>query len=175
MTMSVDVNQAKSIFLAVLEVPSQQRASFLDAQCGSDQSLRRRVAADAEVPTNLGRGVEIRCEQGWGRLVGVRALITHGGTPGMESTHNSKPNEWPPFDMIVQGNSVKLDLAGAGKVNLAGGGKAEIGGAAIASTSSKPGQAGPLILRLAKDNVMVELRKIRIKDLATTNVAEPPP
>jgi hypothetical protein len=43
LTMSVDVSQAKSIFLAVLEKPLQEQAAFLDSQCGTDRELRQRV------------------------------------------------------------------------------------------------------------------------------------
>src|SRR5579862_4149351 len=42
-TMPVDLNQAKSLFLAVLEMPAHERAAFLTAQCGDDHSLRKRV------------------------------------------------------------------------------------------------------------------------------------
>jgi serine/threonine protein kinase len=43
--MSVDINQAKAIFLAILERPAHEQATFLDAQCGADETLRRRVEA----------------------------------------------------------------------------------------------------------------------------------
>jgi serine/threonine protein kinase len=43
--MPVDLNQAKSLFLTMLEMPANERAAYLDAQCGDDQSLRQRVEA----------------------------------------------------------------------------------------------------------------------------------
>jgi len=50
--MSVDISQAKSIFLAALERPDQERVSFLDAQCGTDGDLRRRVEAMLQADAN---------------------------------------------------------------------------------------------------------------------------
>src|SRR5437899_416675 len=52
--MSVDVDQAKSVFLAVLERPDSERASFLDAQCGTDEELRHRVEAMLLAHSNSG-------------------------------------------------------------------------------------------------------------------------
>jgi formylglycine-generating enzyme required for sulfatase activity len=41
--MAVDLNQAKSLFLAALELPGHERAAFLETHCDGDEELRQRV------------------------------------------------------------------------------------------------------------------------------------
>jgi hypothetical protein len=52
--MPVDINQAKSIFLAALELTGPERTNFLDTQCGTDDELRRRVEAMLAAHANSG-------------------------------------------------------------------------------------------------------------------------
>jgi uncharacterized protein (TIGR03067 family) len=120
-----------------------------------------RVAADAAQPTTSGYGVQFTyaglVNDVEGR-VGVKMQLT-GESPGGQSNFNIKPYEWLPIDVTVQ--------RGGFRVNAPGG----MVGADVRDLN-KP---GPIVLRLAKYNSIVELRNVRVEVTPASGAGDLPP
>ncbi|HEX4592364.1 MAG TPA: protein kinase [Gemmataceae bacterium] len=117
-----------------------------------------RVAADATRSPVNGHAVEFTYGGPIGDVEGRVNMTMRftGEMPGATTGHNLRPHEWLPFDMVVKDDGVKVDIAGG----MIGGG------------FPKPHKASPVILRLAKNDSVVELRNIRIQDLSAAVISE---
>ena len=52
--------RVKALFLAACEMPPDERADFLGAECGSDEALADRVSIPCTVPNDSSRGRTMR-------------------------------------------------------------------------------------------------------------------
>jgi uncharacterized protein (TIGR03067 family) len=118
-----------------------------------------RVAAKATQPTTNGHGVEFAYTGPVNDVTGQVSMAMQftGEIPGARAGHYLKPHEWLPFDLIVRPDGVSVNIAGG----------------MIGADYPRSRKAGPIVLRLAKDDSVVELRNIRIQDLQSTVTGEP--
>lgn len=56
--MKDDVSREMAIFLEVIKIAPQQRASFLDSACGGEEDLRRKVEALLKAHDRIGNFLE---------------------------------------------------------------------------------------------------------------------
>jgi uncharacterized protein (TIGR03067 family) len=118
-----------------------------------------RVATSATQPTTNGHGVEFSYTGPVNDVAGQISMAMQftGEIPGARAGHNLKPHEWLPFDLIVRPDGVSVNIAGG----------------MIGADYPRSNKAGSIVLRLAKDDSVVELRNIRIQDLPSVVTGEP--
>jgi len=56
--MKDDVSREMAVFIEIIKVARQQRASFLDNACGGDEGLRRKVEALLRAHARIGNFLE---------------------------------------------------------------------------------------------------------------------
>ena len=111
--------------------------------------------APPTVVTEFGFGVEIKCPGPIGDVHGQVSLAVKatGQLLGGRSETSVSPTAWLPLDVIVQGETVKVNVAGS----------------TLVCQFRSPNKAGPIVLWLAGNGAAAELRHVAI----STNVSNP--
>jgi uncharacterized protein (TIGR03067 family) len=92
------------------------------------------------------------------KQIRMQVRFASNGVPGAVFVGNYLPDKWYPIDVIARGDGVNIELAGG----ALGGGKLTL-------------SPGPIILRLAKPDAVLEFRKIEMKELPSTKAAAKEP
>lgn len=117
-----------------------------------------RIAANARDRSPQGMGAEFTYERPVGDVEGriqMEIQLIWNGNSLARAVENLKPHDWFPIEITTQSDGAGIKISGAG-----------VG----ASQLTQPFKAGPIILRLAQDNAVLEFRKIEIKDLSAPTV-----
>lgn len=119
-----------------------------------------RIARQADTRTLYGLGALFTHRGPTNDVLGqiqMRVEPLRDGQPLALVDKNIQPHDWLPLDVLVQDDSIRIELGGA------------MAGASALVTAP---MAGPIVLRLANDKCVLEFRKLEIRNLG---LLPPPP